>query len=97
MSLLPVPMEVTSISLSGVNLTVVAAVGVIALIALVMAMIFRREVLAANDGTPNMQSIARAVQEGASAYLGRQYRTKRVIAVAELFIMLLLPVHGSEE
>ena len=44
MSLLPVPLEVTSISLSGVNLTFVAAVGVIALIALVMAMIFRREV-----------------------------------------------------
>ena len=70
MSLLPVPMEVTSLNLSGVNLTFVAVVGVIALIALVMAMIFRREVLAANDGTPNMQSIARAVQEGASAYLG---------------------------
>ena len=69
MSLLPVPMEVTSISLSGVNLTFVAVVGVVALIALVMAMIFRREVLAANDGTPKMQSIARGVQEGASAYL----------------------------
>ena len=67
MSLLPVPLEVTSISLSGANLTLIAVVGVIALIALVMAMIFRREVLAANDGTPNMQSIARGVQEGASA------------------------------
>src|SRR5215217_8105246 len=97
MSLLPVPMEVTSISLSGVNLTVVAAVGVIALIALVMAMIFRREVLAANDGTPNMQSIARAVQEGASAYLGRQFRTLSVFAVAAFFLLLLLPVHASED
>jgi K(+)-stimulated pyrophosphate-energized sodium pump len=97
MSLLPVPMEVTSISLSGVNLTVVAAVGVIALIALVMAMIFRREVLAANDGTPNMQSIARAVQEGASAYLGRQFRTLSVFAVAAFFLLLLLPVHASAD
>jgi K(+)-stimulated pyrophosphate-energized sodium pump len=97
MSLLPVPMEVTSISLSGINLTYVAVVGLIALIALVMAMIFRREVLAANDGTPKMQSIARAVQEGASAYLGRQFRTLSVFAVAAFFLLLLLPVHASAE
>jgi K(+)-stimulated pyrophosphate-energized sodium pump len=97
MSLLPVPLEVTSISLSGVNLTLVAVVGVIALIALVMAMIFRREVLAANDGTTNMQEIARGVQEGASAYLGRQFRTLSVFAVAAFFLLLLLPVHASED
>jgi len=97
MSLLPVPMEVTSISLSEINLTLVAAVGVIALIALVMAMIFRREVLAANEGTPNMQSIARGVQEGASAYLGRQFRTLSVFAVAAFFLLLLLPVHASTD
>jgi K(+)-stimulated pyrophosphate-energized sodium pump len=88
---------VTSISLSGVNLTFVAVVGVIALIALVMAMIFRREVLAANDGTRNMQNIARAVQEGASAYLGRQFRTLSVFAVAAFFLLLLLPVHASAD
>src|SRR6188472_3787797 len=97
MSLLPVPMEVTSLNLSGVNLTFVAVVGVIALIALVMAMIFRREVLAANDGTPKMQSIARAVQEGASAYLTRQFRTLSVFAVAAFFLLLLLPVHASAD
>jgi K(+)-stimulated pyrophosphate-energized sodium pump len=97
MSLLPVPLEVTSISLSGVNLTFVAVVGCIALLALVMAMVFRREVLAAADGTPNMQSIGRAVQEGASAYLGRQFRTLSVFAVAAFFLLLLLPVHASED
>jgi K(+)-stimulated pyrophosphate-energized sodium pump len=90
-------MDVTSISLSGSNLTYVAVVGVIALIALVMAMVFRREVLAANDGTPKMQSIARGVQEGASAYLGRQFRTLSVFAVAAFFLLLLLPVHASAE
>ena len=62
-----------------------------------MAMIFRREVLAANDGTPKMQSIARAVQEGASAYLTRQFRTLSVFAVAAFFLLLLLPVHASAE
>ena len=97
MSLLSVPLEVTSISLSGANLTFIAVVGVIALIALVMAMIFRREVLAHDDGTPNMQSIARAVQEGASAYLGRQFRTLSVFAVAAFFLLLLLPVHASAD
>src|SRR4029450_10488574 len=97
MSLLPVPLEVTSISLSGVNLTLVAVVGVVALIALVMAIIFRRGVLPANDGPANMQEIARAVQEGASAYLGRQFRTLSVFAVAAFFLLLLLPVHASDD
>src|SRR5918997_884320 len=94
---LPFPLEVTTITLSGLNLTFVAVVGVIAVLALVMAMVFRREVLAANDGTTNMQTIARAVQEGASAYLGRQFRTLAVFAVAAFFLLVLLPVHSSEE
>src|SRR5918997_6274361 len=85
------------VTLSGVNLTFVAIVGVIAVIALVMAMVFRREVLAANDGTTNMQTIALAVQEGASAYLTRQFRTLGVFAVAAFLLLLLLPVHSSEE
>ena len=85
------------VTLSGVNLTFVAIVGVIAIIALVMAMVFRREVLAASDGTTNMQTIARAVQEGASAYLARQFRTLSVFAAAAFFLLLLLPVHASEE
>src|SRR5918997_975585 len=85
------------VTLSGLNLTFVAIVGVIAVIALVMAMVFRREVLAANDGTTNMQTIALAVQEGASAYLTRQFRTLGVFAVAAFLLLLLLPVHSSEE
>jgi K(+)-stimulated pyrophosphate-energized sodium pump len=85
------------VTLSGVNLTFVAVVGVIALLALVMAMMFRREVLAASDGTTSMQTIARGVQEGASAYLGRQFRTLSVFAVAAFFLLLILPVHSSDE
>ena len=44
-----------------------------------------------------MQVIARAVQEGASAYLARQFRTLSVFAVAAFFLLLLLPVHASDE
>ena len=85
------------VTLSGVNLTFVAIVGVIAVIALVMAVVFRREVLAASDGTTSMQAIARAVQEGASAFLARQFRTLSVFAAGAFFLLLLLPVHSSEE
>jgi K(+)-stimulated pyrophosphate-energized sodium pump len=84
-----------AVDLSGGNITLVAIVGVIALVAVVMALVFRREVLSANDGTPNMQLIARGVQEGASAYLGRQFRTLAPFAVAAFLLLLLLPVHGE--
>jgi K(+)-stimulated pyrophosphate-energized sodium pump len=87
-----IPLEIT---LSASNLTFVAVVGVIAVIALVMALVFRREVLAASEGTSNMQRIAQAVQEGASAYLTRQFRTLAVFAVAAFLLLLLLPVHGD--
>ena len=97
MFVLPIPLEVTAVELSGGNLTIVAIVGVVALLALVMAMFFRREVLAANDGTPNMQAIARGVQEGASAYLTRQFRTLSVFAVAAFFLLFLLPAHSTAD
>ncbi len=90
MPVLPTPLEVT---LSGGNLTLVAIVGVIALVAVVMAMVFRREVLRAGEGTENMQAIAKGVQEGASAYLARQFKTLAPLAVVIFFLLLLLPVH----
>ena len=93
MSVLPTPLEV--IALSGGNLTLVAIVGVIALVALLMAVVFRREVLAAGDGTPKMQEIAVAVQEGASAFLSRQFRTLAVFAVIAFFLLLALPAHSD--
>src|SRR6478609_5360624 len=83
------------VELTGMNLTFVAVVGVIAILALVMALYFRREVLAASEGTENMRRIALAVQEGASAYLGRQFRTLAVFAVVAFFLLLSLPAHGD--
>src|SRR5690625_4644415 len=59
------------VSLSGGNLAYVVVVGLIALAALAMAFLFRREVLSASEGTEGMREIATAVQEGAAAYLNR--------------------------
>ena len=63
------------VHLSGGNLVLVIIVFLIALGALAMAYMFRQEVLAAGEGTDNMKNIAHAVQEGANAYLQRQFRT----------------------
>jgi K(+)-stimulated pyrophosphate-energized sodium pump len=63
---------------------VVVAGGVLALLYGVWT---SRQVLAANAGSPRMQEISAAVQEGASAYLNRQYRT---IAVVGFVIFLIL-------
>src|SRR5215213_4433103 len=67
MSALPAPLEVT---LNGANLTLVAVVAAIAVVALVMAMVFRREVLAANDGTTSMRAIAFLAGATFSALIG---------------------------
>ena len=80
-----------AVSLTGSNLTLVVVVGVIALLALAVAGWLVREVLAASQGTAKMQEIARAVQEGAAAYLRRQFRTLGVFVVLIFFVLLLLP------
>jgi K(+)-stimulated pyrophosphate-energized sodium pump len=77
------------VNLSGGNVTLVVIVGVVALLALAMGFVFRRQVLAAGEGTENMRTIARAVQEGASAYLNRQFRTL-VWFVGLVFLLLFL-------
>jgi K(+)-stimulated pyrophosphate-energized sodium pump len=78
-------------TVTGGNLVWVAVVGVVALLALVMATWLRREVLAASPGTQKMQEIATAVQEGAAAYLRRQFKTVSIFVVLIFFILLVLP------
>src|SRR5438105_11603534 len=84
-----------AVSLAGSNLTLVVVVGVIALLALAVAGWLVREVLAASQGTAKMQEIARAVQEGAAAYLRRQFRTLGVFVVIIFFVLLLLPADDA--
>ncbi len=56
--------QVADVEVSGGDLALVAIVAAIALGSLGMAVLFRSEVLRAGEGTPNMQRIAQAVQEG---------------------------------
>ena len=49
--------------------------------------------LAADEGTPKMQQIAKAVQEGAAAYLNRQFKTLGVFAIIVFMLLLVLPVN----
>src|SRR5512135_675491 len=84
-----------AVSVSGGNLTWVIIVAVIALLALAVAGVLVREVLAASQGTERMQEIAHAVQEGAAAYLRRQFRTLGIFVVIIFFVLLVLPADGS--
>src|SRR5579862_5462175 len=78
-------------TVTGSNLTWVIVVAVIALCALGVAGVLVREVLAASQGTAKMREISQAVQEGAAAYLRRQFRTLGVFVVVIFFVLLLLP------
>ena len=82
-------------SVSGSNLTWVVIVAVVALLALAVAAVLVREVLAASQGTSKMQEIAHAVQEGAAAYLRRQFKTLGLFVVLIFFVLLLLPADSG--
>ena len=84
------------VSLSGSNVTFVIVALVFALIALGFAAMFVQSVLKAGRGTKNMQEIAGAVQEGASAYLFRQFKTLAIFVVIAVVLLFLLPVHGTD-
>ena len=79
------------LTLTGTNLTLVIVVAVIAVLALSMGVVFRRQVLAADPGTAKMQEIGAAVEEGAHAYLARQFKTLSVFVVIVFFLLLSLP------
>jgi K(+)-stimulated pyrophosphate-energized sodium pump len=85
------------IELTGNNVVLVVIVGAIALAALVVGGILVREVLSASEGTEKMKEIAGAVQEGASAYLNRQFKTLSIFAVVVFFLLFLLPAETNSE
>jgi K(+)-stimulated pyrophosphate-energized sodium pump len=79
---------------SGEDLALLAIMA-ICLLALVVAFVLVREVLAADQGTEKMREIARAIQEGSRAYLNRQFRTLAVFVVLLFFLLLLLEADST--
>jgi K(+)-stimulated pyrophosphate-energized sodium pump len=77
--------------LSQTSLVIAVSIGVLAIAALAVAVVLRQQVLRADTGTVKMVEIARAVQEGASAYLARQFRTLGIFVVLITLLLLLLP------
>src|SRR5690625_2476476 len=78
-------------TLDTTSIVIVSVIVLIALAALAIAAVLRGQVLAADEGTPAMQSIARAIQEGARAYLNRQFKTLGLFAVIVFALLFLLP------
>jgi len=70
-------------------MTIVYAAIICGLIAVAYGALTSSQVLRAPPGNDKMQDIAAAIQEGAKAYLGRQYRT---IAVVGLVVAIILAV-----
>jgi K(+)-stimulated pyrophosphate-energized sodium pump len=87
----------SGIALEGGNFVLVGVVAVVALAALGVAALLSREVLAASEGTPAMKDIGAAIQEGAAAYLNRQFRTLAVFGVIVFLVLFLLPADTTSE
>src|ERR671918_3061656 len=63
-----------------------------ALVALAVGLQLMRGVLAADQGTPKMIEIAKAIQEGALAYLKRQFKTIVIILIPLAIVVFLTSV-----
>ena len=79
------------VQVTGTNLNLVYLVLGVSLVALAIAWALRSQVLAASAGTPKMQEIAAAVQEGAAAYLARQFKTLSYFVVIVFVLLFALP------
>src|SRR3546814_12185121 len=79
-------------------MNIVLAAILCGVVAVLYGLFTSRSVLAASPGNEKMQEIAGAIQEGAKAYLGRQYRTIAIVGVivAAIVAVFLGPVRSEE-
>lgn len=85
----------TAVHVTGSNLGYVFAVLAISIVALALAFGLRAQVLAQSEGTDKMKEIAAAVQEGAAAYLNRQFKTLSFFVAAVFVLLFALPGHAD--
>ena len=76
-------------TLKGGEWAVLYASAATALLAIAVGFVLMKGVLAADQGTPKMIEIALAIQEGAMAYLKRQFKTIAVILVPLAIIVFV--------
>lgn len=65
-----------------------------AIIAIVYGLVLARLILKKSAGNERMQEIAKAIQEGASAYLNKQYKTIAIIAAVLFLVIGFVPKLG---
>jgi K(+)-stimulated pyrophosphate-energized sodium pump len=75
--------------LKGGEFAVLALSGAAALLAIAVGFILVKGTLAADQGTPKMIEIATAIQEGALAYLKRQFRTIGIILIPLTIVVFI--------
>jgi K(+)-stimulated pyrophosphate-energized sodium pump len=76
-----------------INLTNVIILGS-ALAAIIYGAIVIRHILKMSDGNDKMKSIALAIQQGASAFLNRQYKTVAIVAAVLFLVVGFIPSLG---
>jgi len=79
---------------AGENLTL-AAVLAVSLLALLVAYVLARQVLAADQGGEKMREVGQAIQEGSRAYLARQFRTLALFVALLFFLLLVLKADST--
>ena len=65
-----------------------------AILAIAYGVILIKKVLSLPAGNEKMQAIAKAIQEGAKAYLNRQYKTVAMVAMVLFIVIGLVPTLG---